>query len=185
MVCAQFGRGVSIVSKLAHKAVVNSGRAMPQQLRRRLVKLFNDIDASHDGVVTIDELLQAASSGQVPEQVLQIASEDEDGLLTLSEWLSAWETSAEVLRYEIEQFKDGTEPGNTDGGHLALSVHMTESQRARIPDICKDLGVGWATHGVGSTTTIIVTKDPADAEKIREEEEEKEERDEEEEKGNQ
>jgi len=162
-----FGEGVNIITKLAHAAAVGAGRTMPRKLRQKLVVMFNQIDASNDGTVTAEELELAAADGSnsIPEEVLQIARADEDGVLTLSEWLTAWETSAEVLRFEIARFKEGG-PGNYDGGHLALPVHMSESQRARVPEICEELGLGLAVHGVGSTTTLIVTLDPADAKRL-------------------
>lgn len=134
------------------------------------MRLFNETDATNDGIVTMEEIAQAESSGKIPDDVVQIAAQDDNGILTLAEWLTAWETSAQVLRYEIEQFRDGALPSNADGGHFALPVQMTASQRARIPAICENLGVGFVERGVGSTRTMLVTKDLKEAEKMRAEE---------------
>ena len=153
-----FGGGSGVLAKMTHMAVKRAGRTMPTALRKDLVAMFYEIDSENDGTVNQEELVIAAQAGTVPEEVVRIAAEDDDGMLTLSEWLVAWERSAEVLKYELTQFKNDGSGTNHPDGHLVLPVTLHAAQRKRVPELCAQLGLGLREQGVGSATTLTVVR---------------------------
>lgn len=60
-------------------AVKRAGRTMPTALRKDLVAMFYEIDSENDGTVNQEELVIAAQAGTVPDEVVRIAAEDDDG----------------------------------------------------------------------------------------------------------
>lgn len=79
-------------------------------------------------------------------------------LLTLSEWLNAWETSAEVLKHEMTLFKDDGTGANHPDGHLVLPATMSATQRKHVPEVRAMLGLGFREQGAGSATIITVMR---------------------------